>query len=83
VLLALGVLILGFACLLGAVLCWVAFFRNRRRGGLPVAPVHRLRWAVTFTVLGRWAASRFGRFFRRGMSALSGRAADDLRGKRE
>ncbi len=51
-LLALGVLTLGFAWLLGAVLCWVAFFRNRRRGELPVAPVPWLRWAVGFSVLG-------------------------------
>jgi hypothetical protein len=41
VLLALGVLTLGFAWLLGAVLCWVA-----------VAPVHWLPWAVAFSILG-------------------------------
>ncbi len=54
VLLALGIVTLGFAWLLGAVLCWVAFFRTRRRGGpgLPAAPVHWLRWAVIFSVLG-------------------------------
>jgi hypothetical protein len=52
VLLALGVLTLGFAWLLGAVLCWVAYFRNRCRGERPVAPVHWLLWAVAFSVLG-------------------------------
>ena len=52
VLLALGIVTPGFAWLLGAILCWGTFFRPRRRGQLPVAPVHWLRWAVVFSVLG-------------------------------
>ena len=54
VLLALGIVTLGFAWLLGAILCWVGFFRTRRRAGSgpPAAPVHWLRWAVIFSVLG-------------------------------
>ena len=50
--LVLGVITLGFAWLLGAVLCWVAFFRTRRRGPGPGGPVHWLAWAIGFTVLG-------------------------------
>ena len=81
VLLALGIVTPGFAWLLGAILCWGAFFRTRRRGQLPVAPVHWLRWAVVFSVLGLivQASSNFGPALSPGAPLLHHRPGSLLR----